>query len=120
MLESSECTVRDCETFVVERVEPYRVNVTINGEIVNFIVDTGSELTLMPEKVFTQLRITSTMKPTLVKLKAYNGSQVKVLGEIEMNLKLCESKREFRITVVVVREGSCTHSRTRCFIISGI
>ena len=41
---SSECTVRDCETFVVERVEPYRVNVTVNSEIVNFIVDTGSEL----------------------------------------------------------------------------
>ena len=107
-MESSECTVCDCETFVVERVEPYRVNVTVNGEIVNFIVDTGSELTLMPEKVFTQLRIRSTMKPTLVKLKAYNGSQVKVLGETEMNLKLCESNREFRINVVVVvREGSC-------------
>ena len=107
VLESSECTVSDCETFVVERVEPYRVNVTVNGEIVNFIVDTGSELTLLPEKVFTQLRIKSTMKPTLVKLKAYNGSQVKVLGETEMNLKLCESNREFRINVVVVREGSC-------------
>ena len=107
VLNSSECTVRDCETFVVERVEPYRVNVTVNGEIVNFIVDTGSELTLLPEKVFTQLRIKSTMKPTLVKLKAYNGSQVKVLGETEMNLKLCESNREFRINVVVVREGSC-------------
>ena len=106
VLESSECTVRDCETFVVERVEPYRVNATVNGEIVNFIVDTGSELTLMPEKVFTQLRIRSTMKPTLVKLKAYNGSQVIVLGETEMNLKLCESCREFRINVVV-REGSC-------------
>ena len=105
-MKSSECTVRDCETFVVERVEPYRVNVTVNGEIVNFIVDTGSELTLMPEKVFTQLRIKSTMKPTLVKLKAYNGTQVKVLGETEMNLKLCESNREFRINVVV-REGSC-------------
>ena len=63
VLKSSQCTVRDCETFVVERVEPYRVNVTVNGEIVNFIVDTGSELTLMPEKVFTQLRIKSTMKP---------------------------------------------------------
>ena len=107
VLESSECTVSDCETYVVERVEPYRVNVTVNGEIVNFIVDTGSELTLLPEKVFTQLRIKSTMKPTLVKLKAYNGSQVKVLGETEMNLKLCESNREFRINVVVVREGSC-------------
>ena len=107
VLKSSECTVRDCETFVVERVEPYRVNVTVNSEIVNFIVDTGSELTLLPEKVFTQLRIKSTMKPTLVKLKAYNGSQVKVLGETEMNLKLCDSNREFRINVVVVREGSC-------------
>ena len=107
VLKSSECTVRDCETFVVERVEPYRVNVTVNGEIVNFIVDTGSELTLLPEKVFTQLPIKSTLKPTLVKLKAYNGSQVKVLGETEMNLKLCESNREFRINVVVVREGSC-------------
>ena len=73
----------------------------------NFIVDTGSELTLMPEKVFRQLRIKSTMKPTLVKLKAYKGSQVKVLGETEMNLKLCESNREFTINVVVVREGSC-------------
>ena len=107
VLKSSECTVRDCETFIVERVEPYRVNVTVNGEIVNYIVDTGSELTLMPEKVFRQLRIKSTMKPTLVKLKAYNGSQVKVLGETEMNLKLCESNREFTINVVVVREGSC-------------
>ena len=93
VLKSSECTVRDCERLVVERVEPYRVNVTVNDEIVNFIVDTGSELTLLPEKVFTQLRIKSTMKPTLVKLKAYNGSQVKVLGETEMNLKLCESNR---------------------------
>ena len=107
VLKSSECTVRDCETFVVERVEPYRVNVTVNGEIVNFIVNAGSELTLLLEKVFTQLRIKSKMKPTLVKLKAYNGSQVKVLGETEMNLKLCESNREFRINVVVVREGSC-------------
>ena len=61
VLKSSKCTVRDCETFVVERVEPYRVNVTVNGEIVNFIVDTGSKLTLLPEKVFTQLRIKSTM-----------------------------------------------------------
>ena len=107
LLKSSKCTVRDCETFVVERVKPYRVNVTVNGEIVNFIVDTGSELTLMPEKVFTQLQIKSTMKPTLVKLKAYNGSQVKVLGETEMNLKFHESNREFKINVVVVREGSC-------------
>ena len=46
------------------------------------------------------------MKPALVKLKAYNGSQVKVLGETEMNLKLCESNRVFTINVVV-REGSC-------------
>ena len=60
------------------------LRVSINGQVYSCLLDTGSEVSLFPESVIG----TTTIGKTHGTLKVVNGSEIPVLGEVNLNVKI--------------------------------
>ena len=65
------------------------VKLETNGTDVIYKIDSGNRTNVMPESTYKTFKQKSELKPTKVKLTAYNGSQIPVTGQ-------CEGKISYR------------------------
>ena len=56
------------------------------------LVDTGAELSLINEKVYKHLKFQPALKKTSIALQSANGSNIKVLGTVDLELKIAGMK----------------------------
>ena len=79
----------------VKKMHSIRVNndctvkLKTSGIDVIYKIDSGAQFNVMPESIYKTLKQKSESKPTKVKLTAYNGSQIPVIGQ-------CEGKINYR------------------------
>ena len=78
-----------------ERKLEYRVGVEINGSVVDFVLDTGSEVTIVSEKTAKNLDI-KVSEPSRV-LMGVNNSELEVVGES----KLLLTNKRIAVTALV-------------------
>ena len=65
---------------------PFTVELIVNEEPVTFEVDTGAAVTILSQEVYQQLFPSLKLQPSSMLLKAYTGDQVKVLGEVKVDV----------------------------------
>ena len=61
--------------------DDWTVKFETNGTDVIYKIDSGAQVNVMPESIYETLKQKSELKPTKVKLTAYNGSQIPVIGQ---------------------------------------
>ena len=61
----------------------WTVKLETNGTDVIYKIDSGAQVSVLPESTYKTLKQKSELKPTKVKLTAYNGSQIPVIGQWE-------------------------------------
>ena len=64
----------------------WSVNLVANKQVVNFKIDTGAQCNFMPKREFSTLNPKPKVRPTKLKLTAYNGSDIPVLGTCLVNV----------------------------------
>ncbi|XP_061190068.1 uncharacterized protein K02A2.6-like [Saccostrea echinata] len=79
------------------------VDVSIDGKNVNMELDTGSAVSVIPEKVFTELFPRRKLEDTSVTLMTYSGEKLKPLGVVRVDV-LYRDQRE-KLEMYVVSEG---------------
>ena len=67
----------------------WTVKLQRNRTDVIYKIDLGKQVNVMPESLYKTFKQKSELKPTKVKLTAYNGSQIPVIGQ-------CEGKVNYR------------------------
>uniref|UniRef100_A0A2S2NTZ4 Peptidase A2 domain-containing protein n=1 Tax=Schizaphis graminum TaxID=13262 RepID=A0A2S2NTZ4_SCHGA len=60
------------------------VKLVVNDVLLDMELDRGADVSLLPEKLMKEKFKGLLVKPTLVKLKAYNGALIEPLGETKM------------------------------------
>jgi len=60
------------------------VKLIVNDVLLDMELDTGAGVSILPENLMKEKFKGLLIKPTLVKLKAYNGALIEPLGETEM------------------------------------
>ena len=61
--------------------DDWTVKFETNGTDVIYKIDSGDQVNVMSESIYETLKQKSELKPTKVKLTAYNGSQIPVIGQ---------------------------------------
>lgn len=81
--------------------EPMKESVVVNQNTLNFEIDTGSAVTIIPERSYETLFSNHKLQPSTLVLQSYNGGHIDTLG----TLKLPFSYRNMthNITVYVVK-----------------
>ncbi|UYV64628.1 K02A2.6-like, partial [Cordylochernes scorpioides] len=75
-----------------------KIALTVDGQILNGIVDTGSPVTLMPKSIFEKLWRAKPLIPTAINLKSFCNNPIKVVGERKVFVK--EANMSLRLIVV--------------------
>lgn len=75
------------------------IELYVNNILVKFIIDSGSQATLVPESIFSKFKC-KLNSPT-VNLVDYNGNSIKCLGECAVNV--VHGKDEFKGTIYVTK-----------------
>ncbi|UYV73818.1 K02A2.6-like [Cordylochernes scorpioides] len=75
-----------------------KIALTVDGQILNGIVDTGSPVTLMPKSIFEKLWRAKPLIPTAINLKSFCNNPIKVVGERKGFVK--ETNMLLRLIVV--------------------
>lgn len=65
---------------------PILVTMSLKGSTVQFELDTGTVVTVMPEEKFRQLFPGQTLKQSTVELKTFTGELLKVVGVTDMEV----------------------------------
>lgn len=85
------------------KVNPFTVELKVNGENVKFELDTGCSITLMNESVF-KARWNEAKRPivgqTSLKLRTYTGEAIEVLGVAEVHVKYHDQQKTLPLYVV--------------------
>lgn len=87
----------------LRKVDPYTVDIQVDGKEVTFEIDTECCLTVMNEEVFKGIWKTnklSTLRPIKIKLETYTGDPVKVMGATRVRVKY--KQQEVSLPLVVV------------------
>ncbi|UYV85039.1 K02A2.6-like [Cordylochernes scorpioides] len=74
------------------------IALTVDGKILNGIVDTGSPVTLMPKSIFEKLWRAKPLIPTAINLRSFRNNPIKVVGERKVFVK--EANMSLRLIVV--------------------
>lgn len=91
----------------LRKVDPYAVDMQIDGEEVNFEIDTGRCLTLMNEETFKgtwKNHKLPSLRPIKIKLETYTGDPVKVIGATLVKVKYKQQEVSLPL-VVFERDG---------------
>ena len=82
---------------------PIVVNMIVKGSPVQFDLDTGAVVTVMPERKFRQLFPEQFLRRSSVKLKTFTGQKPKVVGETDVDV--CYQDQEPKTLPIVVVRG---------------
>ncbi|CAH3172749.1 unnamed protein product, partial [Porites lobata] len=74
---------KQCRREVLE----WSVILESNGTNINFKLDTGSQVNILPKKEYSKLIHKPKLHPAKVKLTAYNGTNIPVIGKCIITLK---------------------------------
>ena len=86
--------------------KPYLTNVNVNGENIQFEIDTGSAVTLMSESEFMDCIVPrSELSPPSVILMGYGSYEIQSLGEIELPISLGEKTCQTIVRVTTARNS---------------
>ena len=77
------------------------ININLNDKLVKFVIDSGSQATLVPLNVFKSLNLK--LQPTSVSLIDYNQNSIKCLGECYV--KVTKESDSFKSKFYVTNEG---------------
>lgn len=69
------------------QANPWTVNLDVNGNSVNFKLDTGAEIDVLPKATYNRLYQRPKLSPTSISLTAYNGTNISVLGKCTASIK---------------------------------
>ncbi|XP_064461569.1 uncharacterized protein K02A2.6-like [Ornithodoros turicata] len=83
----------------VTGIPPVKSMLKVEGKDVEFEIDTGSAVTLMPEPMYCQLQPSGTMKHCDLVLQTFTGDKVPIDGVIDVSV---ESKRGTEVLPLVV------------------
>lgn len=78
----------------------------VNGKNVDWLVDSGSDLTLISKRLCEELNIFS-WKPIRVKAEGANGNQLRILGKTHITIEL---KNHFVQTVAYIADRLCDNA----------
>ncbi|XP_063391559.1 uncharacterized protein LOC134677054 [Cydia fagiglandana] len=72
--------------------------ININGKSTYCKIDTGAEVSIMPTKIFKELKSSEALRPTST-LEAFDGTKVKAIGKIRLHCKYREREcyEDFRV-----------------------
>ena len=83
------------ESFVIDTIAimqisnntSWEVQLKSNGTMINYKLDTGAQVNVIPFKTLSGLRMNPKLQPTRVKLTAYNGTAIPVRGQCNINIQ---------------------------------
>ena len=78
----------------------WSVSLEMNGAITNFTIDTGAQCNVIPKYLLNSLLPRPKLKPTTMKLSAYNGTEIPVAGRCITSIKLKNQKVKVLFIVV--------------------
>lgn len=91
----------DCSE--LQKVKPYTVELNVNGQNVNFKLDTGCGLTVMNEACFKDTwkePLSPELKPVQKKLETYTGEPIKVIGAAYVDVMYHKQRKKLPLIVV--------------------
>ena len=107
VVHDSACQDEDVEIFAIENYTPgtdWSMNLETNGSDVTYKLDTGAQANVMPKSEYLKLIRKPKLKVTRVKLTAYSGSSIPVLGKCI--LRISHKKRMVPIMFIVADTNS--------------
>lgn len=84
---------------------PILVTMTLQGSSVQFELDTGAVVTVMPEEKFRQLFPNQPLRQSTVELKTFTGELLKVVGATDMEVSYQDQESKTLPLVVVHGDG---------------
>ena len=91
---------KQCRREVLE----WSVILESNGTNINYKLDTGSQVNILPKKEYTKLIHKPKLHPAKVKLTAYNGTDIPVVGKCIVTLK--NGYQEYKVLFIVAEMDS--------------
>ena len=82
----------------------WNVILSTNGTNVTYKIDTGAQVNVLPKKLFYSLSNRPKLKPTAIKLTAYSGSNIPVIGKCIANMKL--KNRSIPVLFIIAETSS--------------
>ena len=92
------------------KIDPYHVEMDINGTSTRMEIDTGAAMTILSEDTFRQVekgQEVSRLKPTKARLRTYTGKEINVMGEVQLPVEYGSSKHNLSALVVHGKGPSC-------------
>ena len=65
---------------------PYKISMQVNEKLIEFIIDTGSPVTIIPESIAKQISKFSDLVPPMHELKCYSGQNIDLLGMFDAKI----------------------------------
>ena len=87
-----------------DEVLEWSVILESNGTNINYKLDTGSQVNILPKKEYTKLIHKPKLHPAKVKLTAYNGTDIPVVGKCIVTLK--NGYQEYKVLFIVAEMDS--------------
>ena len=75
----------------------FHLNATVHNQQVQFLVDTGASLSLLPSKYIHP----STVRPSNFRLQSVTGAQIRVLGEVQITVGIRPLHRNYQWKFIV-------------------
>ena len=82
----------------------WNVILSINGTNATYKIDTGAQVNTLPKKLFHSLSNRPKLKPTAIKLTAYSGANILVIGKCIVNMKL--KNRSIPVLFIIAETSS--------------
>ena len=85
------------------KIDPYHVEMDINGTSTRMEIDTGAAVTILSEDTFRQVekgQEVSRLKPTKARLRTYTGEEINVMGEVQLPVEYGSGKHNLSALVV--------------------
>ncbi len=95
--------IRKVNSKNLTKVQPYTVDMQIDGHKVKLEIDTGCSLTVLNKETFKELRKSgksTKIKQTGIKLETYTGQPIEVKGTSQVTVEYQEQKKTLPVVVV--------------------
>ena len=81
-------------------VKPFTVDVLLNGKPFSMELDTGATVSIISNATFQQVFPNVDLQPSSVKLHAYPGESISVLGQLKVNVTYGNQQAKLPLVVV--------------------
>lgn len=85
---------------------PLSVNIQVNGTPTNWLVDTGSAVSIVSADLAKSLKLTK-LSPFLGFIRGVNGQQLNILGTCQVEVKAHNQSKKHLLSVIVAAQLSC-------------